>query len=232
MNLKFWQKKAKEGDDADKPQEEAADQTVAMEARGPDAPARPGLLSGMKSGFAGLARRFRKPPAPEPVNGEENQAEVIPTLRSIRTKKRLIVGAAIGLLVLLLAGAGFAAWKIFLSPPEHDAAPPATAGASPSSPPLEHAAAKQAETPQDEIAALRKKNEELQAQIEALKKEPPQDQPSISTSVPANENAATSASTGEMTISNKDPKAAAQALKEAIEAMNAGSGAPARKPAK
>lgn len=243
MNLKFWKKKARSTEDTDSRREAADDQTVAMGAPVLDVPAKPGLLTRVKSGFSGLARRFRKTPAAEKANGEEDQAlnahgsaetasGDMPALRSIRMKKRLIIGGAIGLLVLLLAGMGFAAWKIFLASPEHETAAPAQSDAHHDSTPPEHAAAKLAETPRDEIEALRKKNDELQAQIEALKKEQPQDQPTAPPSGNAEGNVASSASTGEMTISNKDPKAAAQALKEAIEAMNAGSGSPARKPAK
>lgn len=240
MNLKFWKKKPKAGEDAGATEN---DQTVAMEAPDLDTPPKAGLLSRVKSGIAGLGRRFRKAPASEPVNGEEDQASNAPgssaaeggdmqVLRAVRTKKRLIIGGAIGLLVLLLGGIGFAGWKLFLSPPGHEADSAAKTEASPGSPPLEHAAAKQVETPEGEIEALKKKNEELQAQIEALKKEQPKEQPSIHASGAAGENTDSPASTGEMTISNKDPKAAAQALKEAIEAMNAGAGGSARKPAK
>lgn len=236
MNLKFWKKKPKAGENADAT---ANDQTVAMEPPALDAPAKPGLLSRVKSGFA----RFRKTSAQEPAQGEEDQASNAPAdsaaesgdtpvLRSIRTKKRLIIGGAIGLLVLLLAGIGFAGWKLFLSPPEHEAATTAKNDAHHDSTPPEHAAEKQPETPQDEIEALKKKNDELQAQIEALKKEQPQDPSTLPSSGNVEENAASSSSPGEMTISNKDPKAAAQVLKEAIEAMNAGSGGPARKPEK
>jgi hypothetical protein len=239
VNLKFWKKKPKAGENADTT---ADDKTVAMEVPELDTSAKAGLLSRVKSGLTGLARRFRKHPTPEAGNDEDQtpnahdntaaESSDAPALRSIRTKKRLIIGGAIGLLILLLTGVGFAAWKIFLSPPQQDASAPAKADASHNNPPLEHAATKPAETPQDEIEALRKKNDELQAQIEALKKEPPQDQHPASPTGSAAENTASPSSTGEMTISNKDPKAAAQALKEAIEAMNAGSGTPASKPVK
>lgn len=243
MNLKFWKKKAHAAEDAGNPQEAPDDKTVAMEVPALDVPAKAGLATRVKSGLSGLLRRFRKMPAPEQENGEEGQpsnapdstetaAGNNPALRSIRMKKRMVIGGAIGLLVLLLAGAGFAAWKIFLSPPQHEAAEPAQPDAHHDGAAPEHAAAKKAETPQDEIEALKKKNEALQAQIEAMKKEQPQDQPPPSPDGSAEENAAAPSSTGEMTISNKDPKAAAQTLKEAIEAMNAGAGGTARKPAK
>lgn len=238
MNLMFWKKKPKTGEEADTHQDAADDKTVAMEVPDLETPSKPGLLTRVKSGLAGLVRRFKKSPAPD----EENEAEVeapnkhaspvaqasdAPPIRPRNTKKRLIIGGAISLLILLLAGAGFAAWKIFLSPPEHD-----TADAAPSSQTAAHGEDKLDETPQAEIETLRKKNQELQAQIEALKKEPPPDQPSSPSTGTAGGNAASPPETGDLTISNKDPKAAAQVLKEAIEAMNAGSGGSAGKPAK
>ena len=216
---------------AGSPQEEEEDKTVAMEV--PDLGAQPetGLLARVKAGFSGLVRRFGKSPVPgaedaakgQPANAQgspETQTGEPPAIRPMRTKKRLIIGGAIGLLVLLL---GVAAWKMFLSSPE-----PATAGpaaASHDKPPES-----QAETEQAEVETLRKKNEELQAQIEALKKEAPQDD--LPTATAEGVNAAATTAPGEMTLSNKDPKAAAQSLKEAIEAMNASSGGAVRKPAK
>ncbi len=230
MNLMFWKKKPLNEEATDNPQEAEDDRTVAMEVPDLDTPARPGLIPRLKSGFSGLLLRFRKSPAPDPENAEESQApesteaqiEDAPNIRSLRTKKRLILGGAIGLLFLLLAGAGFAAWKLLLSSPEQDSAAPAMAEAAHGSPPEEPG----------EIEALRKKNDELQAQIEALKKQPQQDQPPASAENGAGGEADTSSEAGEMTLSNKDPKAAAQSLKEAIEAMNAGSGTPARKTTK
>ncbi len=225
MNLMFWKKKPKTGDDAEDSQTPPDDRTMALDSAEPDAPASPGLVTRIKSRLAGLAQRFRKAP---PAGAEENQvqethgrsqaaAEDVPSFRPMRTKKRLIIGGAIGLLVLLLAGIGFATWKIFLSPPQQESA---TAETSHASQPAAHA-----ETPQAEIEALKKKNAELQAQIEATKKSQPQQQPAAAPQ--GGDNAAVSSSgSGEMTISNKDPKAAAQALKAAIEEMNAASGAP------
>lgn len=254
MNLMFWKKKTKAEADSDTSQEAGDDRTVAMEVPDLDAPAKPGLLSRVRSGYASLASRFRKTPAPDTESEEKTQApsthgsaaskagEQTPAIRHMRSKKRLIIGGAIGLLILVLAGAGIATWKIFLSPSPHEAATPATADTSHDAPSADQAKAEhadqeqastaQSETHQDEIEALRKKNEELQAQIEALKKEQPPEQSSATAPGAAGENTASAASTGELTISNKDPKAAAQALKEAIEAMNSGSGGSARKPAK
>jgi cell division protein FtsB len=232
MNLKFWKKKTVPGDEAENTREATDDKTVAMEAPDLDTPAKAGILSRVKSGFAGLAGRFKKSPAPVPESEVENhapakhnssdtQADDKPAIAPMNTKKRLIIGGAIGFLVIFLMGIGFAAWTIFLSPQEPEALPPTAADSSQSGPPTE--------TKQDEIEALKKKNDELQAQIEALKKEKPQDQTTASQNNAAEGSAALPPNPGEMTISNKDPKAAAQALKEAIEAMNAGSGNAPRK---
>lgn len=237
MNLMFWKKKPLADGDTDNPEKGTDnDKTVAMEV--PDLGPRPklGLLARINAGCSGLARRFRKSPPPGEDEAEEDQPSSkesspetqigeSPAIHPMRTKKRLIIGSAIGLLVLLLSGAGVATWKLFLSSPEPETAGPATAAASHDKNPES-----QAETEQTEIETLRKKNEELQAQIEALKHEPSQiEQPTATT---AGVEAATTATPGEMTLSNKDPKAAAQSLKEAIEAMNAGSGGSVKKPAK
>lgn len=242
MNLMFWKKKPKTAADTGESQTPPDDKTVALDSSVTDTPAQPGLVMRIKSGLAGLTRRFRKAPAPDT---EENQArdahdspepvaEDTPVIKSMRTKKRLIIGGAIGLLVLLLAGAGFATWKIFLSQPGQEPAAPATAETSHASQPATHAEipkvepAAHAETPQVEIEALKKKNDELQAQIEAMKKE--QLSPTTSPETGGNAASASSTGSGEITITGKDPKAAAQALKAAIEEMNAASGS--RKPAK
>jgi hypothetical protein len=216
---------------AGSPREEEDDKTVAMEVLDLGPQPKTGLLARVKAGFSGLARRFGKAPAPGaegateglPPNAQvspETQTGEPPASHPMRTKKRLIIGGAAGLLVLLL---GVAAWKMFLSSPEPETAEPVAA--SHNKPPES-----QAETEQAEVETLRKKNEELQAQIEALKKEAPQDD--LPTATAEGANAAASAAPGEMTLSNKDPKAAAQSLKEAIEAMNASSGGSVRKPAK
>lgn len=89
----------------------------------------------------------------------------------------------------------------------------------------------QAEQNQADIDALTKKNHALQAQIEALRKYQPQ---RLSTS-PASRpivKAQPTAPSGDLAVGSKSPKATAMTLKEAIEAMNAGSGEPAKKAAK
>ena len=89
----------------------------------------------------------------------------------------------------------------------------------------------QAERHQADIDALTKKNNELQAQIEALRKKLPQ-RPSTSPASRPRSQAQPPARSGDLAVDSKTPKAAAMTLKEAIEAMNAGSGEPASRPAK
>lgn len=225
MNLLFWKKKTP----GDTEQGEAdGDRTVAIprdeetaEENNEENAVRPGLLTRLRNALSAL----RKPrnsdaeaetPEPNAADRQDDETPVVVPARNM--KKRLIIGGAIGLLVLLLAGIGFAITKILLPHPEQK---PAMAETSHAIHPAPHA-----ETPQTEIEALKKKNAELQIQIEAIKKEQPQVQSPTTRSQETGEHAASAAapSGGEMTVSNKDPKAAAQALKAAIEAMNAGSG--------
>jgi len=182
---------------------------------------RPSLLARLRNAMSAL-RKPRDSAAEDETPGRDKAAdrrddETPAVVPARNMKKRLIIGGAIGLLVILLAGIGFAITKILLPHPEQK---PATAEASHATHPAPHA-----ETPQTEIEALKKKNAELQTQLEAIKKEQPQAQSPTMRSQETGEYAASGSlpSGGEMTVSNKDPKAAAQALKAAIEAMNAGS---------
>lgn len=240
MNLMFWRKKADTGGDAETPQENPADETVAHEsldtessgAEAPDSEV-PGLAARIKLFLAALIRRFKKPPV---FQAEESQATDVPKspepeldddapTEPVNLKKRLIIGGAVGLLVLLLAGTGFAVWKIFLSIPEEGA--DATVAVE-----ISHTAqsAPPAVVPIAEVEALKKKNDELKAQIEALKKE--QLQSDAPMAPQASENIVPSPENGSLTVDNKNPKATAMSLKEAIEAMNAGSGDFDKQPAK
>lgn len=234
ITRRFRKTPASEGEDAGSP--EADDKTVAMDVPDQDqAPAvKTSLLTRITSPFAKLVSRFRKKPVPEEEGEEERtsrshekqseESDDDAVIRSIRRKKRLIIGSAAGLLVLVLAGIGFAVWKFLLSPPKEEAHEPATAAQG-------AIASKHPEKPMTELEELRKKNEELQAQIRSLKKEQPQEPLSDSGSEGQKADASSQAKEGELTLSNKDPKAAAQSLKEAIEAMNAASGSPPRKAA-
>ncbi len=90
---------------------------------------------------------------------------------------------------------------------------------------------KQSEAAQARAEELKKKEEE-KARAEALKKSSRQQPPLDSSARHAGGGAAPSPSTGEVTVGSKDPKAAAQSLKEAIEAMNVGSGGASKKSVK
>lgn len=90
------------------------------------------------------------------------------------------------------------------------------------------AAAPASHAPQTELEALRQKNAELQAQIDALKKAQQPSSASVKLYPGSSRNQAAG---GIATVGNSDPKAAAATLKEAIEMMNAGEnykGKPAR----
>ena len=234
----FWKKKADTGSEAETPQEDTADRTVGREADGPESsdpempdqetPEKSGLvariksqLARTKSRLAALIRRFKKPPvfqaeadqAQDDSGHSESPSDDTSSPKPVNLKKRLILGGAIGLAILLLMGAGFAVWKIFLSAPDEDADTPV---------PVEAPRSARPAIPRAEIEALKKKNEELQAQVETLKKEPAPQQPAEPTAQQAGDSIPSQSDSGEITIGNKDAKATAKALKEAIETMNEG----------
>ncbi|MBI5438582.1 MAG: hypothetical protein HY936_06490 [Nitrosomonadales bacterium] len=238
MNLMFWKKKAGSGGDAESPQESPADEHKSPDPESADSgtPAKPGLVAKITTRLAALIRHFKKPPA---FNAEENQAAdatghlepesgdatppVPPSL-----KRRLTIGGAIGL--ILLSGIGFAVWKIFLSTPNADT--PAQVDATHAAKPVP-----QTEAAHAKIEALKKKNEELQAQIEALKKGQQQgdtesQQPVEPTAKQSKDTVLPSSDNGDLMVDNKDPKATAMSLKEAIDAMNEGYGDYGKKRAK
>ena len=218
---------------------EGSKKPVGAAAREPDLespdmeiPAKPGLFVRAKLRLIALTRRFKKTPISDVAEGDEAD---VPEINPVRSKKRLINGGAIGLLVLLLAGIGFALWP---AAPPHQGQPDTgrdAAHLSESAPPYPAPGEPQPampEKPLSEIEALKKENAELHARIEALKKELPQQQSSVPAARHAGGNAPSSSAGGEMMIGNKDPKDTAMTLKEAIEAMNASSGDHAKKPAK
>lgn len=222
MNLMFWKKKTGAVGDAE---------TSPDESGSPDseAPAKPGLIAGISSRFAALVGRFKKPPA---FSAEEDQAADATQQPESAPEDALppgppnlmMVGGAIGLAVLLLAGIGFAVWKMFLSAPAEEAG--ASAGVSRTARPASPGGESRAE-----IEALRKKNEELKAQIDALKKEQPRQQP-VEPAAPQPSDNLQSSDSGDIMVDNKDPKATAMSLKEAIDAMNESSGDYGKKNAK
>lgn len=232
MNLMFWKKKTGAAGDAESPQDNPAGavkkESADPESADSEATKKPGLFAKISSRLAALIRHFKKPPA---FNAEENQAadsaehseseqdDTTSPAAPHRLNRRLIIAGVAVLLILSLSGIGFAVWKFFLPAPQEEAHIPAAKPAP------------QTEAARAKIEALKKKNEELQAQIDALKKEQPKQEgtesPQLvdeSTAKPPKDKALTSSDSGDLMIDNKDPKATAMSLKEAIEAMNEGYG--------
>ena len=196
-----------------------------------EAPARPGLLVRVKLRLIALTRRFKKTPISGVAEGDE---EDTPEINPARSRKRLVIGGATGLLVLSLAGIGIAIWPAAPPPQEQpdtrrDVAAMTSRPGEPAPAPGESQTSTP-EKPQTEIEALKKENAELHARIEALKKELPQQQSSVPPARHAGGNAPSSSASGEMMVGNKDPQATAVTLKEAIEAMNASTGDHAKNP--
>lgn len=213
---------------------DAAAREPGLESPDVEVPVKPGLIVRAKLRLIALTRRFKKTSVSDVAEGDEEDA---PEINPARSKKRLIIGGAIGLLVLLLASIGFALWP---AAPPHQEQPDtgrdvATTRPSQPAPPEPAPDEPQPAMPEklpSEIEALKKENAELHARIEALKKELPQQQPYVPAARHAGGNTPSSSASGEMMIGNKDPKDTAMTLKEAIEAMNASSGDHAKKPAK
>ena len=80
-----------------------------------EAPARPGLLVRVKLRLIALTRRFKKTPISGVAEGDE---EDTPEINPARSRKRLVIGGATGLLVLSLAGIGIAIWPAAPPPQE------------------------------------------------------------------------------------------------------------------
>lgn len=239
MNLMFWKKKAGAVEDTKPPQDTPASavksESTGTESADSETTKKPGLFARISSQLTALVLHFKKPPV---FNAEENQAtdatehsesgqdDTTPHAAPTSLNRRLIIAGVIGLLILSLSGIGFAVWKIFLSTSQEDANIPAAKPAP------------QTEAARAKIEALKKKNEELQAQIEALKKEQPQQedtesqQPAEPTAKQPKDNNLPSSDSGDLMIDNKDPKATAMSLKEAIDAMNEGYGDYGKKRAK
>ena len=211
-----------------------------------EAPARPGLAIRLKMQLAALVQRFRKTPATEanedgekssigrseasPEDEQEGEAETVPT----HPRKRLVIGGAIGLLVLLLAGIVIVYWPIFEPPPQrlgtrYDTAPiashPVVTGTA-----SDESQASAPKEPLSETEALKKENAELQARIEALEKA--QQHAAPTAWQPGGKGAYAPSASGEIMLGSENPQSAALSLKEAIEAMNASSGGYNNKPAK
>jgi hypothetical protein len=216
---------APEASEGSKKPFDAAAKELGLESPDMEVPAKPGLVVRAKLWLIALTRRFKKTPVSDVAEGDEEDAfEINPA----RSKKRLVIGGAIGLLVLLLAGIGIAIRPA--APPPQEQPDTRRDVATIASRPGEPAPAP--EKPPSEIEALKKENAELHARIEALKKELPQQQSYVPPARYTGGDVPSSSVSGEMMIGNKDPKATAMTLKEAIEAMNASSGDHAKKPAK
>lgn len=200
----------------------------------PEAPASPQLSARIKLRFIALARRFGNKPATgeaEDVEkkGSPDRPKAMPeTGRSddepeavpVRSKKRLVIGGAISLLVFLLAGVVIVYWPIFGAPSQQkDAhqetaslpAHPVDAGPAPAE-------------PRSEVESLRKENAELQARIEALELNQQQQLSAPPARQPGGRGAKALSASGEVVVDSNNPKSSAMSLKEAIEAMNASSG--------
>lgn len=286
MNLKFWKKKTITEDSAANSQEQLGDKTMSRQARGHES-------------------RDQK----KSKDSHEETADVSPA----HPKRSLIIGASVG--VLIFVAIGLTIWKLLLPSPKQDTATidvPAIVQPVPlpgkqliKLPPIDfpqlrkvpakdlqtdiddlkkqnealqtQLEALQIESPQDEtpnniirqseienlkkkndalqsqigelqaelpqiekaqaaqhqtkIDALTKKNNELQAQIEMLRKK--QQQQSFASQ--ANQTpgkAQPPARSGDIAIGSKNPKATAMTLKEIIDAMNADTDQPPKKPQK
>ena len=233
MNLMFWKKTAGPGEETENALEDTAANT------------KPGVAARMKLQLAALARRFKKTPVSDVAEGDEEEAhsrskathnddsvEDTSEIKPARSKKRLVIGGVISLLVLLLGGIGLALWPAATPHQEqldtgHDVAITNPIPPAPGEPQVTTT-----EKSQSEIEALKKENTELHARIEALKNELLQQQSSGPAARHAGGNAPSSSASSEMMAGNKDSKATAMTLKEAIEAMNASSGNHAKKSAK
>lgn len=213
----------------------------AGESPAPETPAKPGLFMRIKTGLAAFVREFKASAAPAADEDgdadshgrsgaapEGDHPEEVSGAEPVRSRKWLVIGGALGLLVLLLVGIAVTFWLTYEPPQKrwgtrHDMTTITSRAIRPESAP---------EKPQTEAEALKKENTELQARIEALKKEPPQQRPYAPPARQTGGSTPSSSVSGELMVGNKDPKTAAMSLKEAIEAMNAESSEYDKKPAK
>lgn len=188
---------------------------------------------------------------------DQEMLEEAARLKSARFKKRLLIYGALGLVILFLLGLIFAAWKLFFSAKPQEVAAPVAVNASPipvngpiiilppgqgkknliNLPGVEgrQEAAQETANPQqvaspDELEALRKRNEELEAQLKSLKQD--SQQPALASPLQRGVPPARSGGGGggEVMLGSQDPKTTAMTLKAAIEAMNAGTGGYTKKP--
>jgi hypothetical protein len=225
-----------EGNDgSDEPGEEDGDEEVAAQA-----PAKPDLLKRLKVALAAFVREFRS--SAEPATDEEHDEDEHGRPKSeqedggveaeveagpVRSRRWLVIGGSIVIVILMLANFAIANWPIFKEPQKrqgtrHDTdAIPSRSGAP--DPAHKKLSAPALEEPSPEVEALRRENAELQAQVEALGRA--RQRPSAPPARPYGGSAAALPSgSGELAVGSENPKAAAMTLKEAIEAMNATTG--------
>ncbi len=211
------------------------------ESPAPETPAKPGLFMRIKAGFAAFVREFKGSAAPAAsedrdadshgrsgAEPEGEPPEEVSATEPVRSRKWLVIGGSIVIVVLLLVDIAMTFWMTYEPRQKrwgtrHDITSITSRTIRPESEP---------EKPQTEVEALMKENAELQARIEVLNKEPPQQRPYVTPTRQTGESAPSSSVSGELMIGNNDPKAAAMSLKEAIEAMNADPGESAKKLAK
>lgn len=216
----------------------------------PEAPAKPGLFLRIKAAFAAFIRELKAAPA-APAADEEEEAgshgrsealpedelpEGEPAAGPARSRKWLVVGGSVAIVVLLAVDIAITLWLAYEPSQKrwgtrHNITSISSRPADPDSAP-EESPASAPEKSQVEAEALKRQNAELQARIEALKRGAQQRQVYAPPTGQAGGNASSSSVGGEMTVGSKDPKATAMSLKEAIDAMNAGSGDYDKKPAK
>lgn len=205
------------------------------------ASAKSGLLLRIKAGLTVFSGKFR--PRAATVAEKDQSAdssgnsgdgsddkgagsEEAPEASPPRSRKLLIAAGAFGLTVILLIGIWFTIWPI-ITPSKKtldaktDAAPAASGAIKTGRAP---------EKTQTGADALKKENAEMQSRPEALAKEAPQ-QNAVQPDIRPAGNAPLVSSGGEIYVGGNDPKAAAMALKEAIEAMNTESDGYKKKPA-
>lgn len=222
MNLMFWKKTATTGGESEGLPDEADGKAVAR-------------ASSLRE----------RPDSADEASGDEAH------IKAARLKKRMVIFGAIGLSVLILLVLAAAVWKLFFAEPPREAAPPDSATEQKVLLPSPHREKNliklpgielpPSATPQAELDALRKKNEELEGQLKELKQQDRQSAPAetaapVQGNVPAASRGGEVVRGGEITqggevrLGSKDPKATAMTLKAAIEIMNAGTGDYAKKP--
>ncbi|OGT13031.1 MAG: hypothetical protein A3F73_00575 [Gallionellales bacterium RIFCSPLOWO2_12_FULL_59_22] len=217
------------------PEEDHSDSAESSGSPAPEIPAKPGLLMRINAGFAAFIREIKAPVTPQAGEDEggadrldrseaaHEEGEISDSAIAagpVRSRKWLVVSGSILIAVLLVTGIAINFWQTYEPKQKrwgtkHDITSiSSTPSGQESTPDLPH----------DEVDALKKKNAELQARIEALQKAPPPQRSYIPSARQSGGSSPSFAGSGDTMLGTSDPKAAAMTLKEAIEAMNASSG--------